>query len=310
MIIDELQKKSNNLLQSKEWASFQEATGKALVEIGGWQALKVPLYFGKSFLWVQRGPATLSEFKKPAVDKDVLFLRLEPFVAPKAEIKKKGLKEVQRKRLLGGQKSPKATRVMDISGSEEELLAQMKPKTRYNIRLAGKKGVMVESGASLIEAEAFFQMLEKTAGRNKGYHHFEKDYYQKMIETLGPKDMVRVFLAKHEGKIVAATLVAFYGDVATYLHGGFDPEERNLMAPFLLQWSAIQEAKARGLHYYDFWGVAETDDPKDPWAGISTFKEGFGGEKVILPGAFDLILSPFWYNFFTFLAKLRKLVRR
>jgi lipid II:glycine glycyltransferase (peptidoglycan interpeptide bridge formation enzyme) len=182
----------------------------------------------------------------------------------------------------------------------------MKPKTRYNIRLAERKGVKVRISE---DAEALYSLLTKTAGRDKGYTPHPEDYYQKMLATLGPKDLVKIFVAEYQGQPLAAVLVSFFGEVAIYLHGGFDESQRNLMAPYLCQWEAIKYAKLKNCHYYDFWGVAETDDPKDGWAGITRFKDGFGGEKIVLPGSYDLILNSFWYHIFSMVAKIKHIMR-
>jgi lipid II:glycine glycyltransferase (peptidoglycan interpeptide bridge formation enzyme) len=183
----------------------------------------------------------------------------------------------------------------------------MKPKTRYNIRLAEKKGVVVKEST---DVDSFYEMLAATSGKNTGYFPHEKSYYKALLAELGPKDMVKLFIAESDGQPLAAILVTFYGKTATYLHGGQNDKARNLMAPYLCQWAAIKEAKARGCESYDFWGVAESDDPNDSWAGITRFKEGFGGQKVITPGSFDLVLRPFWYNTLTMLARIKHSLRR
>lgn len=298
--------KENNLFQSVDWLAFQTVYGRQTVTFGDFDGLVFDLPLGQKFVWVQKGPDKISNFQllPSNLPKGTVFVRLEPAQIPAAEVKK--LRPVTHNSLLSGQVSPKATRVLDISGSEEEILAQMKQKTRYNIRLAEKKGVTVKV---LDDAEVLFELLQKTAKRDKGYAPHPKSYYVKMVEILGKSDAVHIFVAEHEGDVLAAILVGFSGNTAIYLHGGFDETKRSLMAPYLCQWEAIKYAKSKGKKYYDFWGVAETDDSRDPWAGISRFKEGFGGEKVIFPGGYDLVLSKFWYNFLTFAAKLKHLIR-
>lgn len=310
-MLDTLAKKENNLFQSQAWADFQKEVGKEPIFTKEYLGLKTTMLRGKDFLWLQRGPIDLKDFKAPEdLPKNTVFIRLEPFLATEKQIKKMNLKEVKRDTLLGGQKSPKATRALNIKSTEEEILAQMKPKTRYNIKLAGKKEVTVKITTDPKDVKILFKMLEKTSKRGKGYHHFEKGYYEKMMEFLAPQGILYLLLAESKGKPIAGILVSTFGEVATYLHGGFDSEYRNLMAPFLLQWEAIKLGKEKGCTVYDFWGIAETDDPKDSWAGITKFKEGFGGEKIIFPGAHDLVLDKFWYNILTLGANLRRLIKR
>ncbi len=110
-----------------------------------------------------------------------------------------------------------------------------------------------------------------------------------MLEIPG----VELFLADFKNKIIAANIVVFWEKTAIYLHGASDYEQRNLMAPHLLQWEQIKEAKKRGCIEYDFWGI---DEKK--WPGVTRFKKGFGGREVEYPGAFDLIFQPVWYKIY------------
>lgn len=269
--------------------------------------MDIPL--GKKFVWVQKGPRQLSDIKEllSGIPKGVVFVRFEPEKLATLEKNRFNLKKVGPKSLLSGQSSPKATRVLDISKSEEEIIAQMKPKTRYNIRLAEKKGVKVKV---MDDADILYGLLVATSKRDKGYFPHEKSYYANMIKELAQNNEAHIFVAERNGEFLSAILVTFFGEVATYLHGGFSEGHRSLMAPYLCQWEAIKYARGKGCKVYDFWGVAETDDPDDPWAGISRFKEGFGGEKVVFPGTYDLVVSGFWYNILTLLAKIKHLVRR
>ncbi|MFH1671454.1 MAG: peptidoglycan bridge formation glycyltransferase FemA/FemB family protein, partial [Candidatus Portnoybacteria bacterium] len=133
----------------------------------------------------------------------------------------------------------------------------------------------------------FLGLLKETAKRD-GFHLHPEDYYRKMLEIMGEK--IKLFSAGYQGKIIAGSLVCFFDDTAAYLHGASDYNTRNLMAPYLLQWQAILKAKELGLKYYDFYGI---DEKK--WPGVTRFKKGFGGKKVIYPGAYDVIYSPLWY---------------
>jgi lipid II:glycine glycyltransferase (peptidoglycan interpeptide bridge formation enzyme) len=301
--------KENNLFQSLNWLAFQEHYGRRVIDLGESSAIELSIPFGKKFLWVQKGPAKLPSqgFEFRNFDKEVVFIRVEPESVTEAQIKTLNLRIVTKKSLLSGQASPKATRVLDLTKTEEELLAEMKPKTRYNIRLAEKKGVTVKR---LNNEDILFEMLEATAQKGTGYSPHEKSYYTKLMQDLAKNDAASIFVAEYEGEFLAAIMMTKFGKVATYLHGGQGEVHKNLMAPYLCQWVAIKTAKEAGCELYDFWGVSENDDPTDPWAGISRFKEGFGGQKVIFPGSFDLVIQPFWYSLLTTAATLKHIIKR
>jgi peptidoglycan pentaglycine glycine transferase (the first glycine) len=298
----------NNLFQSTEWEKFEDGLGRKGQSLGNLNGIVLDLPLGQSFLWFQKGPDRItSDLITTLKSHKETFIRLEPGEITASEIEKYDLKPVGRDSLLSGQTSPKATRVLDLTKSEDELLSEMKSKTRYNIRLAEKKGVKVTRSS---DVKTFYDLLLATSGKDTGYFPHGFEYYEALMRELGPKELAQLFIAEHDGNPLAAILVTFYGDTATYLHGGQSQTDRNLMAPYLCQWTAIVEAKNRGCLEYDFWGVSESDDPNDPWSGITRFKEGFGGEKVLFPGGFDLVLKPFWYNVLTLLARLRHLVRK
>lgn len=303
-----LYKNENNVFGSLNWLAFQENYGRKTFHFSDCSGIELQLPFGRKAIWIQKAPEKISkilinEFKKTDAD----FIRIEPLKICKSDINNYKLKYVSEKSLLSGQKSPKATQVIDISKNDDDILAAMKPKTRYNARLAERKGVTV---LPIDDEDILFDLLSETAKRQKGYNTHPKQYYTKLIKDLAKNDVAKIFVAYDKDlNPISAILVSFFGEVATYLHGGFSDKHRNLMAPFLCHLTAISYAKKRGCKYYDMWGVAETDDPNDPWAGITRFKQGFGGEKIIFPGSFDYINSKFWYNTLTLLSRVRKVLR-
>ncbi len=193
---------------------------------------------------------------------------------------------------------PAQTLLLDLDKSEDALLKAMQPKTRYNIRLAEKKGVRVIAATSADFSE--FWRLMRLTGERDNFRIHEARHYEKMLQA--PDNFIRLFLARYEGKNIAAGLFCSWGDKATYLHGASDNEYRNVMAPYLLQWSAIKEAREAGRRYYDFYGL---DEKK--WPGVTRFKLGFGGRRVIYPGTYDAVFRPFLYNLYNFLRRLRRL---
>lgn len=182
------------------------------------------------------------------------------------------------------------TLIVDIDREEREILAQMKSKHRYNIRLSDKKGVKVSRAETVEDIDHFWQLLKQNSIDNNFSIH-SKDYYQKQLDILSENDMEILLLAKKDKKVIGANLIGFYGPTAYYLHGAMDREHSNLMASHLLQWRAIQLAKERGCQNYDLFGIAPPDSEKDhPWQGFSRFKKGFAPETKITsyPGAYFL----------------------
>jgi lipid II:glycine glycyltransferase (peptidoglycan interpeptide bridge formation enzyme) len=177
----------------------------------------------------------------------------------------------------------------------------MKQKTRYNIRLAGKKGVTVRAWDDLA---AFHQMLLITGSRDKfGVHSL--GYYRRAYELLHPQKMGELLVAEYEGKPLAALFVARHGNRAYYLYGASTDEERNRMPTYLLQWEAMQWAKACGCEEYDLWGVpdepeatleANFEKRNDGLWGVYRFKRGFGGELKRSVQAMDRVYNPLLYR--------------
>lgn len=309
MKAEEIYKRSNNLYQSLDWLDFQKSYKRKIVNFSKYSGIELELPLNRKAVWVQKAPDRISAaIIKEIANVEADFVRIEPLKLSSKDIKKYSLRQVTEKSVLSGQKSPKATSVIDISKSEEEIIANMKPKTRYNIRLSVRKKVSVRATNDF---DTLFKLLFETSQRQKSYSPHPREYYANLIKTLGKKDLAKVFIAYNEGnEPIAAILVSFFGEIATYLHGGFNDKYKNLMAPYLCHMEAIRHAKKKGCRYYDMWGVAESDDPQDPWAGITRFKEGFGGEKIVFPGSFDYVNNNFWYNLLTFMARLKKVTRK
>src|SRR6185503_4784946 len=196
---------------------------------------------------------------------------------------------------------PPRTIIIDIKGSEEEILARMKQKTRYNIRLAEKKGVTVRAGNDI---ESFHKMMLVTGVRD-GFGVHSLEYYRRAYELFHPKQMGEILVAEYEGKPLAALFVARNGNRAYYLYGASTGEERNRMPTYLLQWEAMKWAKARGCEEYDLWGVPDEDEAtleanfetrQDGLWGVYRFKRGFGGQLKRAAQAIDRVYQPLAYR--------------
>ncbi|MBI4709296.1 MAG: peptidoglycan bridge formation glycyltransferase FemA/FemB family protein [Candidatus Portnoybacteria bacterium] len=338
-------KQGGGFLQSLEWAEFQKSLGRKTFFLKGkdWAGLiiKYNLPLGKSYLYCPRGPLIISELTRDAIlirhraemnllrmqgflrevkhlakQENAIFLRIEPtFEISREDLRGLGFsktKDIQ----------PSRTLILNLDRSEEELLAAMHEKTRYNINLAQRKGVTIRrTEYNEKDFEEFWSLLNQTAKR-QGIKIFEKEYYRKQLQIgnnsphpplnlrggentdVIPSLILResegelnfenlLFLAQYQGKTIAANLVNIFNSTAIYIHGGSDNESRSLMAPHLLQWEQIKFVKNQGCKYYDFWGYDE-----QKWPGVSRFKKGFGGYEVAFCGTHNYIFNRWWYKIY------------
>jgi peptidoglycan pentaglycine glycine transferase (the first glycine) len=177
------------------------------------------------------------------------------------------------------------TLILDIQDSEEALLADMKQKTRYNIRLASKKGVDVRPGG-MEDLDVLYQMYAETSVRD-GFVIRKPEYYQDAWGAFIHAGLAQPFIATVEGEAVAALIAFRFGEVATFLYGMSRAAHREKMPNHLLQWEAIRWAKEQGCTVYDLWGAPDRLNPEDPMWGVYRFKRGFGARLVRTIGAWD-----------------------
>jgi len=288
-----------SFLQSDEWAEFQKRLGRNCFDVQGIKVIEHKIALKKSFLYVPRVNIVgnfenfIKETRKIAKKENAVFLKLEPVgwqAGYQKEIDENLLKKHGFKKSNNIQ--PLQTIILDLTKTEGELLNAMHQKTRYNINLAQKKGIEIKIQDTRDKKQTYFEdfwkLMGKTSGRD-GFKAYSKTYYQKMLEISGTE----LFVAEHQNKIIVANIVLFYKNTAIYLHGASNYEYRNLMAPYLLQWEQIKEAKRRGCDEYDFWGINEIK-----WPGVTRFKRGFGGQEIAYPGAYDLVFKLFWYRIY------------
>ena len=290
---------NKSFLQSPAWLAFQNSLNRKTWEIEGINTIKYNLPFGKSYLYAPRcggnflSASFLEKIREISAKENAIFYKVEPldFARGKPDLKSFGF-------IKSHNIQPRRTIILDITESEQELLGEMHYKTRYNIQLARKRGVEIKKQDTRNNNQTYFEefwRLIKETTRRDNFRPHPKEYYRKMLEIPG----VELFVAEFNGKVIAANIMIFYDKTATYLHGASDYERRNLMAPFLLQWEQIKEAKKRGCNEYDFWGI---DEKK--WPGVTRFKKGFGGKEIFYPGAFDLIFQPIWYLIYKIARKI------
>lgn len=192
------------------------------------------------------------------------------------------------------------TVLIDLTPSEEDLLMNMKQKTRYNVRLAGRRGVEVRVG-DISDIGVLSQMYAETSLRD-GFVIRDEDYYRTVWETFFQAGMGEPLIAEVEGESVAAVITFRFGGKAWYLYGMSRDMHREKMPNYLLQWEAIRRAKQAGCWAYDLWGAPDEFSESDPLWGVYRFKEGLGGKLVRHIGAWDLAVRPLYYWLYTQIA--------
>ncbi|KPJ56252.1 hypothetical protein AMJ49_05340 [Parcubacteria bacterium DG_74_2] len=316
-----LSENKGSFLQGFEWGEFQKRLSKKIWRfeireknktIAEAQIIKENFPLNKSCLYIPFGPCfdgklllkgrkevlnlILKELGKIAKKENAIFLKVEPISPlPKNPVEVTPQKRIQ----------PQKTLILNLRKTEKEIFSSFHPKTRYNIKLSERKGARVIScqlspkqsdetsdatGQAVVSClsyfDSFYKLIQKTAKRDK-FKPYSKEYYRKFLEITNAE----LFLAVFENKIIAGNIVVFFGEGATYLHGASDYKFRRLMAPHLLQWKQICEAKEKGCQEYDFWGI-----DKKNWVGLTRFKRSFRGEDLEYPKGKDFIFSNFWYK--------------
>lgn len=332
-----------DLLQSNGWEQFQRALGRTTHRVDGVLAIEMPLPFGGVYLYSPRGSLPFRHCEEPeerrgnltpsvqhlAEETDAILWRMEVG----SEFRNFKF-QISNPRVLKHALEPEWTWRVDLTPSEEQLLAGMHPKHRYNIRIAERHGVTMrvmppprapppgEGVRGGDDFYTFWALLQETAKRQRIQTH-PRAYYESMLRMLSrqsqadsrkPDTDCFLCLVEHNGTPVAAAIVAYHGDTITYLHGGSSCAHRSLMAPHLLHWQAMREAKAAGLKWYDFGGISppragiskvKGQRSNSDWAGMTRFKMGFDGETVHHPPTRDLVFRPGWYRLLSWMAMMR-----
>ena len=193
--------------------------------------------------------------------------------------------------------------LVDLTEAEDDILMRMKSKTRYNIRLAGRKGVVVRVGTP-DDWEMLYKIYAETSVRD-GFAIRDENYYKTVWSIFSSQTsdfrlpLTEPLIAEVDGEPVAAIFVFYFADRAYYVYGMSTTNHRNKMPTYLLQWEAMKRAKERGCTTYDLWGAPETFDESDSMWGVFRFKQGLGGEVVRTIGAWDYAPNPLWYKLYT-----------
>lgn len=260
-----------------------------------------------NFLFVPYGPFSkkndpeiirilVDHLKNFAQINKYMCVRISPFVEDSTQMRKISA-------LFGFRNSPihalaETTWLLDLRQKEEDIFTQMEKSHRNLIRRCIKEGVRIEKSNDISKLKEFNSLHDVTAKRHN-FVRFSDEYVRKEFESFASDNEVLVLCAYlPDGRLDSAAVVYFYGNMAAYRHGASLTLDKKVPTSYLLQWTAIQEAKKRGITYYNFWGIAPDGAQKShPFSGITHFKKGFGGfQKNLLPCQ-DLIISPlYWFN--------------
>ena len=333
---------NGHVLQSWDWGVFKERWGWQAQRlqwrledqpVAAAQVLRRPIPGSPwSFLYVSKGPVldynneplaeqVLADLEQLAQTSQALFIKIDPDVVrcydqlqSEAILEPAGRLWLDLLARRGWHFSPEQiqfrnTMVIDLNPEPATLLANMKSKWRYNIRLAERRGVTIRPG-TVQDTGIFYQMYAETAARDNFFIRPEA-YYQDVWQLFINTGQAEMLLAEVEGEIVAGLILFVYGQTAWYLYGASTGQHRRLMPNHLLQWRAIWRARELGCLRYDMWGAPTIFDQTDSMWGVYRFKQGFGGRLLQGLGAYDYPVNriPYW-AFTKALPRLRTLVRR
>jgi lipid II:glycine glycyltransferase (peptidoglycan interpeptide bridge formation enzyme) len=316
-------------LDSWNWGEFNKMMGDRIWRIGISQSgkllsvaqvIKVEAKRG-TFLFVPHGPVfqsqvisnkqqvlkiLLEELERIAKQESASFIRITPILERNEE-------NIKLFEDLGFREAPihvhpELTWELDISLPEEELLMKMRKTTRYLIRKGLKiKDIDILQTKDLNNLEEFDELYQTTADRHE-FTPFSFDYLKNELLAFKPDDQISMFLGKYKNEIVSAAMILFWQGIGFYHQGASTMKYSKIPVSYLLQWEAIKEAKRRGCNFYNFWGIAPTEDKSHPWVGLTLFKKGFGGYKKEYVKTQDFVLSPFYWLTFVF-ERIRKIKR-
>jgi len=315
-----------NFLQSWYWGEFQQALGKQVEYMGFYEGdmlMGVILVVVESakrakYMTVAGGPlldwsnselikTCFKELKNVATKHNVVFVRVRPQLVENelslAIFKKHGFVTAPM------HLTADLTSQLDITKTEDELLAKMRKTTRYELKKAQKLGITIQTSFNVDDIDGFYDRQIQTAKR-QGFIPFSLKFLKEQFRVFCSSNSALLYQAFHEKKLLAEAFIIFYGTEATYHYGASTDEGRKFPGAYLLQWEAILEAKRRGLKRYNFWGVVKPEQTKHRFYGVSVFKRGFGGEDVAYVHAQDLVIAPLRYAVNYFFENLRKKLRR
>jgi len=299
-------------LQSHQWEKARKQMGIETIRIDGFLLTvhKIPFtnfkigYLPRSSMPSKKVLEKLYDFGK---QNNLVFIKIEPYEL-KSKIQNQKSKINSKFIILNSSHPlfPSWTQILDLTKTEDELLKSFHPKTRYNIRLAHKKGVVVKEESDNKGFEVFSKLYFKTTKRQKYFGHDYK--YHKIVWNNLKNDIAHIITAYYNDIPLASYQLWYKDEVFYYVYGGTSDKYRNLMASNLLMWEAIKLGKKLGAKKFDMWGSLPPDyNLTNPWAGFTRFKQGYGTKFVEIIGSYDLIINPTLYKGYNIIYNLREI---
>lgn len=305
-----------SFFSSWTWGEFERTLGKTFENYGIYKDDKLVALLPFTIVRAKRGKylhlrhAPLMDWtdldlvqecitflREYATKEKLHFIRMSPMLL-NDDASKKILTDFGMKPATAHSVDAELTLILDLTKSEDELLAEMRKNTRYSVRKAAKLGLTVVSTTGMENFDEFWKIFEESVKRNK-WVAYSRKYVETEYKMFAEKGMARMFFCMYEGKAISASIFTYFNGQSVYHHSGSLTEFRNLPATYLLQWEAIKYAKEAGMLEHNLWGVSSLDDKNSPWAGLSLFKRGFGGFEREMIHAHDLNLHP-WANIVSF----------
>ena len=300
-----------NILQSTSWEKFLKDEGDEVYRLEGqnYSALCVLKHTPMgNYLMLPYGPniesgkdlkTALKEVQKLAEEKGAIFIRIEPTVAlTEKTIAANNLKKVKNV-------DPQSTVVLDLTKSEDEILAGFDKKKRQYYRNYINKGITIRQSDKPEEIEIMFKFYEGLTEK-RGFSLHEKSYMTNQLK----QDFAKLYVIELEGEPIGASLIYDYEDTRYYAYAAYSEQHKNNHTNDILLGKMIFDAKADGKTTFDFWGATTSEDPNDPWYGFTKYKLSFGGEIKTYAGTYDIILNKTKYNLYTALRKVNRIKRK
>lgn len=280
---------------------------------------------GKAIFYAPRGPVgditdwelmdfLFAEARKLAQKRGAIFLKIDPDISAadtrfREYLQSRGFVSAEKEAGFEGVQ-PKFVFRLDVTPGEEAIFNSFHPKTRYNIRLAEKRGVVIKEDCTREDLPEFYRILQETTERDR-FLVRPYGYFQDLYDYLSPPGFLKLFMAYYQGQAIAGTLAFLFGQKAWYIYGASSNSHRNVMPNYLLQWSMIKWAIKNNCLLYDFRGVPGDLSEDNPLYGLYRFKKGFNGDYTEFVGEYDLVFAPFFYRLWTTLEPFyQKSVRR
>lgn len=310
-------------LQSWEWGEFRKKTGVQVERIGFFdngklvRAMQITFHeipvLGRKLGYFPKGPMPdeeqLSILEQLGKKHNAVFVKMEPNIAQ--PLGTPSAHDTIAKFLIAHKAEPgrplftKYTFQLDLTKSEDKLLEQLSSKTRYNVKLAQKKGVQIFENTTAEGMEQYITILEETTKR-QGFYAHSPAYFRTLWKSLGDSGNLRIFNAVYENTVIASWVMFMFNGVLYYPYGASSNLYRDVMASNLLMWEMIIFGKNNGCHTFDMWGALGPDaNEKDPFYGFHRFKKGYGAVLMEFLGTYDLVLDPLYYRIFRIAEELR-----